>query len=84
MPTPRRRTVQLGRWQTNRDRLVAAFLLGVVLFTPPIIPVFNIAGRVGGIPVLYLYLFGAWGGLVAILAAIIGQWDRSAPPSGQE
>lgn len=83
MATPRR-TLNLGRWQINRDRLVAAFLLGVALFMPPIVPLFDSSVRIVGIPLLYLYLFGAWGGLTVILAVIAARWDRAPPSSGRK
>jgi hypothetical protein len=82
MATPRR-TLNLGRWQTNRDRLVAAFLLGVALFMPPIIPLFDSSALVAGVPLLYLYLFGAWGGLILILAVVSARWDRGPSASGK-
>ena len=53
----------------THERLVALFLLGVLLFTPPFLTLFNNATRVLGLPALYLYLFAAWV-LVIVLAAL--------------
>jgi hypothetical protein len=55
MPKPSGRT----------PRLIAIFLLGVVMFNFPLLAVFNVRALVWGIPVLYIYLFSAW--LVLIL-----------------
>ena len=66
------------------ERLVAAFLLGVALFTPPLLVVFGNGGSVGGVPLLFVYVFGAWIALTAALALIIeraGSDDRP-PPDG--
>lgn len=53
------------------ERLIGLFLFGLLLFMPPLIGVFDKANLVGGIPVLYLYLFFAWGMLIALLALIV-------------
>ena len=53
------------------ERLVALFVLGVVLMVPPMVEVFNRPVRVLGIPVLYLYVFVAWGALIVLVAATV-------------
>jgi hypothetical protein len=52
-------------------RLVAAFLLGVLLFDYPFLALFNRAAEALGIPLLYAYVFGAWALLVGLLALIV-------------
>jgi hypothetical protein len=52
------------------QKLVAAFLLGVVLFNYPILSLFNREASAFGIPLLYVYIFLAWGGLIALVAWI--------------
>jgi hypothetical protein len=74
MQTPRR-AAKIELWQGNRERLVAIFLLGVVLFTPPITTVFGHGGGIAGIPLLYVYMFSAWAGLTALVALIVERWD---------
>ena len=44
----------------TRELLVALFLLGALLFAPPLLIIFNQAARVFGVPTLYLYLFTVW------------------------
>ena len=51
--------------------LVALFVLGCLLFNYPLLSLFNQASTIFGIPVLYAYLFAAWGILIALLALII-------------
>jgi len=53
------------------QRLVAAFLLGNLLFNYPLLALFNRADAVFGIPILYLYVFGAWALLIVLLAYLI-------------
>ena len=58
-----------GRDRSN-ERLVALFLLSLLLFLPPLLLVFNRPDRVIGIPALYLYIFVVWAGLIALSALI--------------
>jgi hypothetical protein len=55
----------------KRQRLVVVFLVGVLLFNYPLLALFNRAAYVAGIPVLYLYIFGAWAALIAIAALVV-------------
>lgn len=58
------------RKRRNVERQVALFLLGVLMFVPPLLVVFDRPVKVGGIPLLYLYLFAAWSVLIALTAAM--------------
>jgi hypothetical protein len=51
-------------------RLVAAFLLGVLLFNYPLLALFNRDVSVFGIPLLYAYIFLAWSLLIGLLALV--------------
>ncbi|KAB2938109.1 MAG: hypothetical protein F9K21_04080 [Rhodocyclaceae bacterium] len=53
------------------QRLVAVFLFGCVLFNYPVIALFNKTGELLDIPLLYLFLFGAWGLLIGLMAWVI-------------
>lgn len=53
------------------QRLAALFLLGNLLFNYPLLALFNHAGSLFGIPVLYVYTFGAWGLLILLLAIVV-------------
>jgi hypothetical protein len=48
--------------------LVAAFLLGCLLFTYPLLSLFNRDGVVLGVPIFYLYLFVVWAIVIALMA----------------
>jgi predicted permease len=57
------------------SRLAATFLLGCLLFSFPLIALFNVQGTVLGIPVLYAYLFAAWGLLIGLVALLLEKAD---------
>ena len=52
-------------------RLVALFLLGLLLFNYPLLAVFDRAATMMGVPVLYVYVFCAWAALIALLALVV-------------
>jgi hypothetical protein len=61
--------------ETNgRDRPwpIAVFLLGGLLFSYPLLALFNVPASVAGVPLLYAYLFVAWAGLIVLIAAVSG------------
>ena len=49
------------------EKSLALFLLGLLLFSPPLLSLFSVERVVAGIPLLYLYLFSAWGLLIALI-----------------
>ncbi len=53
------------------ERFVALFILGVLLFSPPFLLIFDNSATLMGIPVLYLYLFIAWAALISLMALAI-------------
>ena len=61
----------MSRPGLTQERLVALFLLGLVLFTPPFLGIFNTANRILGVPTLYLYLFTAWTVLIVLVTFVI-------------
>jgi len=58
--------------KTFGQRLVALFFMGVVLFNHPILSLFNKPVQVAGIPLFFLYLFGAWLALVVLIGLATG------------
>lgn len=56
----------LGEEQSQR--LVGLFVLGCLLFSYPLLALFNVGGTVFGVPLLYAWLFGAWTALIALMA----------------
>lgn len=53
------------------ERLVAVFLCGCVLFNYPLLALFDRASSLFGVPLIYVYVFTAWGGLIAVMAWFI-------------
>jgi hypothetical protein len=53
------------------QRLGALFVLGWLLFSYPLLALFNGGGSVFGVPLLYAYLFGAWAGLIVLMAVVV-------------
>lgn len=60
-----------GLMKRTSERLVALFLLGVLLMLPPMLGVFNQQVRAVGVPLLYLYLFVVWAVLILLTAAVV-------------
>jgi hypothetical protein len=59
----------------RRDRMVGLFVVGVVLFNPPILNL--VGGSLFGWPGLFAYLFAAWAIVIAGIAFVV---ERSAGP----
>lgn len=59
-------------------RLIGLFLLGYLLFNYPLISLVNRPAQVGGIPILYAYIFGVWI-VIIILVALVSSRDSRAP-----
>jgi putative Ca2+/H+ antiporter (TMEM165/GDT1 family) len=51
---------------TEKSMLIVLCGVALLLFNTPVLSIFNVPVFVGGIPVFYLFLFGAW--LFIILA----------------
>ena len=56
-------------------RLACLFLLGVLLFNYPLLALFNVRASFAGVPILYVYLFAAWGLLIALVAMVMERED---------
>jgi hypothetical protein len=56
-----------GKRGNRNQRLVCIFLLGVVLFNFPILALFNVGATLFGVPLLFAYLFLAWGALILLM-----------------
>lgn len=55
------------------QRLIALFAAGCLLFNYPLLSLFNTPQLVFGVPLLYLYVFAVWVGLVLITVVIVGR-----------
>jgi len=57
------------------QRLAGLFLLGCLLFSYPLLAVFNVRATLLGVPLLYAYLFAAWTLVIVLVAAIMARPD---------
>ena len=53
------------------QRLIALFLLGCLLLNYPLIALYARPLRVFGVPLLYAYVFFAWGLLIVLVAVVV-------------
>ena len=65
----------MEQFDIRGQRLAALCLLGLVLFSYPVLAAFNVHATVAGIPVLYAYFFVAWGALIGLMALVIERPD---------
>lgn len=56
-------------------RLACVFLLGCLLFSYPLMALFNVPARIFGVPVLFAYLFSAWVLVIALVALLMERRD---------
>jgi hypothetical protein len=61
----------MNRPNIKTYRLAALFVLGALLFNYPLLALFNHPAQVGGVPLLYVYMFAAWALLVALLLLVV-------------
>ncbi len=61
----------MSRPGITSERLISLFLLGLLLFNPPLLSIFDLPETVIGFPILYIYLFTAWAVLVLLMALTI-------------
>ena len=53
--------------RSKPGKSVGIFILGCVLFGYPILSMFNLKVAFFGIPLLYIYIFAAWIGLIFLI-----------------
>lgn len=56
-----------------KGRLVALFLAGCLAFGYPLLGAFNAPATVLGLPLLYVYVFGTWAVLIALVAVLFAR-----------
>lgn len=68
----------------TRERALALFFFAVVAFSPALLAIFSQPIFLFGVPVLYLYLFGVWGLVIALvgLNAFPSDNDGGKRPTG--
>lgn len=58
------------------SRLFALFCAGCLLFGYPVLGLIPASRTLGGVPLLYVYIFGAWAAFIAVLAWMVESADR--------
>jgi hypothetical protein len=57
-------------------KLVFLFVLAALVLNFPVLAIFNRGVTLGGIPILYLYLFAVWAAGIGVVAALARhRWD---------
>lgn len=84
-PSPHRKPPLRKVPRRIEERATALFLLGLVLFSPLLLRIFDRGANVDvfGLPLLFFYAFAAWALIIALLAASVerGNFGRE-PPAG--
>lgn len=52
-------------------RLIAIFMMGAVLLNYPILSIFAPDVSIGGVPLLYAWVFGTWTLLIGLMAYVV-------------
>lgn len=65
----------MRRPSATGERLLFLFLIGVFLFNPPALSIFDLPRQAFGIPLLFLYLFACWGAMLLLVVFIIERWS---------
>jgi len=66
-PVARDKEARKMEKKSKTHQFIGLFLLGNFLFSYPILTLFNTTGRVGGIPLFFLYFFFAWALLIVLM-----------------
>ena len=61
----------MNRPSIKGPRLVALFLLGLLLLNYPLLQLFERPGEILGIPLLYAYVFAVWALLIVLMALVL-------------
>ncbi|MFV0665460.1 hypothetical protein [Denitromonas sp.] len=54
-----------------RQRLVACTLFAALAFNAPLLWLFDTAVAMFGVPLVFLYVFGIWAAVIAVLAWVV-------------
>ncbi len=63
----------MAKPSTTGARLIGLFLGGCLLLNYPLLDLFNRDASVFGIPLLFVYAFGAWGLIIALAALVLSR-----------
>lgn len=63
----------------THGRMAALFILGCVLFNYPIFSLFNVNAFYHGVPILLIFIFTSWAGLIFLISLSVR--TDSVPPN---
>lgn len=61
----------MGKYYVVGQRLIALFVVGWLLFNYPLLSLFSDGRTLGGVPLLYVFLFAAWTALIVAIALVV-------------
>lgn len=61
----------MNRRSITSQRLILIFVIGCLLLNYPLLSIFNRSQLVGGVPILFLYVFAAWLLLIGLTAFVL-------------
>lgn len=61
----------MKRLDLTGQRLVALFVVGWLLLDYPLLSLFAAPVTIGGVPLLYAWVFAAWLGLIVLMALVV-------------
>jgi hypothetical protein len=72
----------MNRLRRNGEWSVVLFVVALLAFNPPVLSIFSVPDLLFGIPLLYLYIFVAWAGVILLLALNVSGLieDEESPP----
>jgi hypothetical protein len=76
-PGDRRRPGRPGE-ATVGELSIALFVLALFAFSPPMLAIFGAPELVAGVPLLYVYLFAAWGLVIVLVHLLARRAARAA------
>lgn len=61
-----------------REWAAAIFVLAWVLLTPPVLGIFAEPELIGGVPRIYVFVFVAWLGVIALVGGLLRRYPDTA------
>ncbi len=69
----------MSRMTMTGQRLVAVFFVACLLLNFPLLYLFERDATVGGVPLLFVYVFAAWIAVIALVALVVERGDPEEP-----
>lgn len=66
----------MQRSRLSGQRLVAVFMFGCLLFSYPVLALFDLPRMIFGMPLVFVYLFVVWAALIGAMAWVAERGER--------